>query len=49
MNRMSEIGGEGAGPSRHTDGSLSHREHAKCLVCILIKIWIFFYFFNYLF
>ena len=45
MNRMSETGGEGAGPSRHTDGSLSHREHAKCLVRILINIKILFYFF----
>ena len=42
MNRMSETGGEGAGPSRHTGGSLSHREHAKRLVRILINIWIFF-------
>ena len=45
MNRMSETGGEGAGPSRHTGGSLSHREHAKRLVRILINIWILFYFF----
>ena len=45
MTRMSETGGEGAGPSSHTDGSLSHREHAKRLVCILINIWILFYFF----
>ena len=42
MNRMSETGGEGAGPSRHASGSLSHREHAKRLVRILINIWIFF-------
>ena len=42
MNRMSEIGGEGVGPSRHTGGSLSHKEHDERLVCILIKIWIFF-------
>ena len=48
MNMMSEIGGEGVGPSRHTGGSLSHMEHAKRLVRILINIWIFF-FFNYLF
>ena len=44
MNRMSEVGGEGAGPSRHTGGSLSHREHAKRLIRILIKIWMLFYF-----
>ena len=44
MNRMSEIGGEDVGPSRYTGGSLSHREHVKRLVCILIKIWILFYF-----
>ena len=49
MNRMSETGGEGVGPSLHTGGSLSHREHAKRLVRILINIWILFYFFNYLF
>ena len=34
---MSETRGEGARPSRHTGGSLSHREHAKRLVRILIK------------
>ena len=45
MNRMSKTGGEGAGPSRHTGGSLSHREYAKRLVRILINIWILFYFF----
>ena len=48
MNRMSETGGEGTGPLRHTGGSLSHKEHAKRLVHILINIWNFF-FFNYLF
>ena len=42
MNRMSETGGKGVGPSHHTGGSLSHKEHAKRLVCILINIWIFF-------
>ena len=47
MNRMSETRNERAGPSRYTSGSLSHREHAKRLVCILINIWILFYFFNY--
>ena len=46
---MSETGGEGVGPLRHTGGSLSHRENAKCLVRILINIWILFYFFNYFF
>ena len=46
MNRMSETGGEGTGPSRHTGGSLSHREYAKRLVRILINIWILFYFFK---
>ena len=46
MNRMSETRGEVAGPSCQTGGSLSHREHAKHLVRILINIWIFF---NYLF
>ena len=45
MNRMSESGGEGSGPSCHTDGSLSHREHAKRLIRILINIWILFYLF----
>ena len=49
MNRMSETRDEGAGPSHHTGGSLSHRELAKRLVRILINIWILFYFFNYLF
>ena len=44
MNRMSKTGGEGVGPSCHTSGSLSHREHVKRLVRILIKIWILFYF-----
>ena len=38
MNRMSETGGEGIGPSHHTGGSLSHREHGKRLVRILINI-----------
>ena len=38
MNRMSETGGEGVGPSCHTGGSLSHMEHAKRLVRILINI-----------
>ena len=38
MNRMSETGGEGVGPSCHTGCSLSHREHAKRLVRILIKM-----------
>ncbi len=33
-NRLSETGGAGAGPSRHTGGSLSHWEHARRLVCI---------------
>ena len=42
---MSETGGEGAGPSRYAGGSLYHREHAKRLVRILIKIWILFNFF----
>ena len=42
---MSETRGEGIGPLCHTGGSLSHREHAKRLVRILIKIWILFYFF----
>ena len=37
MNRMSETGGEDAGPLRHIGGSLSHREHAKQLIRILIK------------
>ena len=46
MNRMSETGGEGVGPSRYTSGSLSYKEYAKRLVHILINIWIFF---NYLF
>ena len=49
MNRMSESGGEGAGPSHHSGSFLSHREHAKRLVRILINIWILFYFFNYFF
>ena len=49
MNRMSETGGEGVRPLCHTGGSLSHREHAKRLVLILINIWILYYFFNYLF
>ena len=44
MNRMSETGGQGAGPSRHTDGSLSHREYAKGLVHYCQKIRILFYF-----
>ena len=35
---MSETGGEGARPSRHTSGSLSHRKHAKRLVRMLINI-----------
>ena len=42
MNRMSETGGEGVRPLCHTGGSLSYKEHAKRLVRILIKIWIFF-------
>ena len=33
-NRLSETGGPGAGPSRHTGGSLAHRDHAKKLVSI---------------
>ena len=42
MNRMSETGSEGVGTSHHIGGSLSHRKHAKRLVHIMIKIWIFF-------
>ncbi|XP_059288090.1 uncharacterized protein LOC132041394 isoform X2 [Lycium ferocissimum] len=30
-NRLSEKGGEGSGPSRHTGGSRTHREHARLL------------------
>nr|XP_009780700.1 PREDICTED: uncharacterized protein LOC104229711 [Nicotiana sylvestris] len=30
-NRLSEKGGEGYGPSRHTKGSRAHREHARLL------------------
>ncbi|XP_009758532.1 uncharacterized protein LOC107819868 [Nicotiana tabacum] len=30
-NRLSEKGGEGSGPSRHTGGSRAHREHARLL------------------
>lgn len=31
-NRLREKGGEGSGPSRHTGGSRTHREHARQLV-----------------
>lgn len=28
-NRLTEKGGEGAGPSKHTGGSITHEEHAR--------------------
>ncbi|KAL3375884.1 hypothetical protein AABB24_002709 [Solanum stoloniferum] len=34
-NRLREKGGEGSGPSRHTGGSRTHREHARQLAKLL--------------
>ncbi|KAH0674535.1 hypothetical protein KY290_026642 [Solanum tuberosum] len=34
-NRLSEKCGEGSGPSRHTGGSRTHREHARKLATVL--------------
>ena len=46
MNRMSESRSEGAGPSHHAGGSLSHREHAKRFITCIDKYldFILFYF-----
>ncbi|KAH0695952.1 hypothetical protein KY289_013434 [Solanum tuberosum] len=37
-NRLREKGGEGSGPSRHTGGSRTHREHARQLDAIMSEI-----------
>jgi len=47
-NRLSEKCGEASGPSRHTGGSRTHREHARqlvqlfsfCQVIVILKLFI---------
>lgn len=38
LNRLSETGGLGAGPSRHTGGSISSAEHKRRMVRNLIYL-----------
>jgi len=38
LNRLSEMGGPGAGPSRHTEGSISSAEHKRRMVKNLIYL-----------
>lgn len=35
-NRKTEVEGEGAGPSRHTGGSIKFAEHARRMVSLLV-------------
>jgi len=47
-NQLSEKCGEGSGPSRHTGGSRTHREHARqlvqlfsfCQVIVILKLFL---------